>query len=314
MTDTIPGLESIGPLWLQIVLLAIIAYFGIRGLIAILRPLVNFYNLQGKTVLITGASSGIGKQVAIQLAKDYKCHVILTARGAAALAEVVKEIEAAGGKATAVPCDCTNNADVERAFAGLTPDVLINCAGIGPMLPLEQYSAEQIQGSIAAPYLAAFFVTKFFLGQFKTQDRGVVVLINSAACVMPFANTAAYSSARWAMRGLFESLRMEVYGSGVRAVHVVLWETDTPYWKDGSTQNRVPFISKMIPKMTAENAAWGIIKAVRTGVSEMWHSMPAALLYESYLWTPKGLFRQLLHWTSPRSNTRDAGSTDYKKF
>jgi NAD(P)-dependent dehydrogenase (short-subunit alcohol dehydrogenase family) len=120
--------------------------------------------LKNKIVLITGASSGIGAATARVTARE-GAHVLLLARSQEKLDDLAQEIRREGGQARVYPVDMTD----AQAVAGVagritrdvgTPDIIVNNAGAGRWLSMEETSSEEAVAMMAAPYFAAFFLTR----------------------------------------------------------------------------------------------------------------------------------------------------------
>ena len=161
-----------------------------------------------KLAVITGASSGIGAATARQLAAEgYR--VALVARTKAALDQLAAEI---GPQAVAYPCDASDGAAVlamaEQIRRDLgVPDVIVNSAGAGLWKWVEDTSPAEAVAMMQAPYFAAFNLTHAFMRDMLNRNSGVIIHVGSPASLCPMPSGAGYNAARWALRGLHESLK-----------------------------------------------------------------------------------------------------------
>jgi len=177
-------------------------------------------SLKGKIALVTGAGKGIGKAVALALAKE-GVNTALLARSESDLREVAKEIEALGVKASVVTADVADitavNTAVAKAKADLgTIDILINNAGIatfGSFLELEPTQWEQI---IKVNLMGVYYVTRAVLPDMIAQKSGDIINISSTAGQRGSASTSAYSASKFGVIGLSESLMQEVRKHNIR--------------------------------------------------------------------------------------------------
>lgn len=174
---------------------------------------------QPKTFVITGASSGIGEALAIAYATRGH-NVVLAARAKDAIENIARTCERAGGKALAVPTDVTDpeacRAMVERTldrFGGL--DVLVNNAGISMWARFDEITDLTLFDRIMrVNYLGSVYCTHFALPHVK-KARGLLVAISSLTGKVGVPTRTAYSASKHAMQGFFDSLRVELIGSGV---------------------------------------------------------------------------------------------------
>jgi short-subunit dehydrogenase len=207
-----------------------------------------------KLALITGASSGIGADVARQLARTgYR--VILLARRRPELELVAQSI---GGDAIVEPCDAASGeqvlamADRVRGASGV-PDVIVNAAGAGVWKYMEETTPAEAVSMMQAPYFAAFNTTGAFMADMLKRRTGTVIHINSPAAFFPWPSAVGYAAARWALRGLHEALCQDLAGTGVRSCHVVLGEVDSPYFEHNpGTRAKLPKIAKTIRTVTTD--------------------------------------------------------------
>jgi short-subunit dehydrogenase len=124
-----------------------------------------------------------------------------------------------------------------------TPDVIVNCAGAGQWKFIEDTTPSEAILMIRAPYLAAFNVTHAFMKEMLSRRSGVIIHVNSPASIIPWPSSVGYSAARWALRGLHESLCQDLAGSGVRSCHVIFGKVDSPYFEHN------PGVTAKMPKM-----------------------------------------------------------------
>lgn len=225
-------------------------------------------DLKGKTVLVTGGSSGIGAAVA-RAAALAGSKILLLARDADALASVVAEVERQGGTARAYSVDLTDAAATAEMCGQITrevgvPDVIVNNAGAGRWLYLDETEARDVVEMMAAPYFAAVFVTRAFLPKMLERRSGTIVNVTSLAAFMPWAGATAYTSARWAMRGLSEALRADLNDTPIRVMLATFAKVATPYWRHNpGSAERVPSAQAMIPVVTPARAGEAIVRGLK---------------------------------------------------
>ncbi|SHN79045.1 3-oxoacyl-[acyl-carrier protein] reductase [Flavobacterium fryxellicola] len=180
----------------------------------------NMNDLKNKNALITGAGKGIGKAVAIALAKE-GVNVILVARTQSDLDEVAQEVTALGVKSLTLIADVADinsvNIAVEKALSEFkTIDILINNAGIaafGKFLELEPEAWERI---IQVNLMGTYYATRAVLPNMIERQTGDIINISSTAGLSGNALTSAYSASKFAVLGLTESLMQEVRKHNIR--------------------------------------------------------------------------------------------------
>lgn len=169
--------------------------------------------LNGKVALITGAGRGIGRSIALALAKA-GADIVLTARHAERLQSVAKEVEALGRKALPVAADITQEADVEKLFAELTKrfgrlDVLVNNAGAFDGGPLENLTLEAWENVMAVNLRGPFLCTRAAFKIMKPQRSGRILNIGSISGLRVRVNTAAYATSKHGLWGLTQVAALE---------------------------------------------------------------------------------------------------------
>lgn len=183
-----------------------------------------------KTIVIIGASSGIGEATAIRLASDGH-HVVATARRADRLIQITERIAAAGGRATALPVDVTDQSSVAvladtvvSEFGRL--DVVVECAGLMPLSPLNALKLEDWEQMIDVNIRGLLFSIAAVLPQFQRQGSGHFVTIASTAAREVLPAAAVYSATKFAARAITEGLRLESE-PGIRVTTICPGVTET---------------------------------------------------------------------------------------
>jgi len=172
-----------------------------------------------RVIAITGASAGIGQELAMQLSRQ-GTRLVLAARSETALEQTRARCAAAGAEVACVPTDVSRVEDCQRfvevaidQFGRL--DVLVNNAGISMYAPFEQISDLAVFARLVeVNYLGAVYCTHFALPHLK-QSHGLLVAISSLQGKTGFPNSTAYSASKHAMQGFFDSLRIELAETGV---------------------------------------------------------------------------------------------------
>jgi short-subunit dehydrogenase len=220
--------------------------------------------LRGKAVLITGASSGIGAATARAMSRR-GAQVLLVARSKDRLEAFAREL---GEGAAAFPCDAGDHRAVavmaERVEAEHgVPDVIVNSAGAGRWLRIEDTEAEEFLAMVSAPYLAAFFITRVFIEGMLARGSGWVVNVNSPASQIPWPGAVGYTSARGGMRGFDAGLRADLRRSGIGVTHMVPGKVSSEYFlHNPGSEERIPAIARLVPTWTPEQVAEAICRAV----------------------------------------------------
>ena len=227
-------------------------------------------NITNKTVLITGASSGIGSAIAKAMVQAGATQVLLLAYDEEGLKKVATEIEMRGGKTCIYPVDLSNSDAVAQTAQRIlnevgVPDILINNAGRGQWKFLEDTSAEEIEQMMAVPYFAAAWLTRVFLPGMLKRGDGHIVNISSVASRLTWPGATAYIAQCRAMRGFSDALQSDLHGTGINVTHYESGPIDSPYWQHNpGSRERVPKIASMlVPVLTQEQVAKAIVEGVR---------------------------------------------------
>jgi short-subunit dehydrogenase len=213
--------------------------------------------------------------------------VLLLARGEQRLRDVASEIEGSGGRARVHPVDLADLAAVVATTdaikaAGLIPDVIVNNAGVGRWLFVEETPLQEMQATMAVPYFAAFAVTKGFIAEMAERRSGNVCNVNTPGGWFPWPSSAAYSSARWALRGFSAALRAELRGTGVSVTDVVMSKVASSYWQNNpGSEERMPWLDRLSPTLSVEQAAEIVTSAVERERREATGPVPYTLLHRA---------------------------------
>lgn len=175
--------------------------------------------LDGKTVLVTGASRGIGRAIATSLAAE-GAKVVLAARDQGKLSEAVGEIQKAGGQAEAVSIDVADRTSVERAVGGLVEshgriDALVNNAGVTRDTLVLRMKDEDWQAVLDTNLTGVFLCTQAVLKPMIKQRSGRIVNVTSVVGLMGNAGQANYAASKAGVVGFTKSVAREVATRGI---------------------------------------------------------------------------------------------------
>ena len=198
-------------------------------------------NLQGKTALITGGSSGIGLEIARHMAAK-GARLVLTGRRHDALAAAVAELRATGAEAQGHPGDVAD-AGARAALVAALPalDILVNNAGGVRAGRLEDTTEAELRAMIEVDLLAPILLTRAFLPALRASGAGLVVNIASGIAQVGVPFYAGYAAAKGGLARFGESLRRELSGEGVHVMTVYPGATDTPMMKSSRADASLGF-------------------------------------------------------------------------
>jgi short-subunit dehydrogenase len=256
----------------------------------------------GLRTLVTGASSGIGRALALRFARE-GARVALVARRAEELDALAAEIRAGGGDALALPCDVADRDQVEKAAARASEawggiDLLVNNAGYGHHRRFLDWDAADIARMMAVNYLGTVYFTKALLPGMVAQRRGWLVFVASVAGKIAPPEESAYAATKFAMVGLASSLSLEVEDAGVHVLTVCPGVIRTPFF-DEEALSRMPPVS--LKQMAEPDALVDVIvAALAKGKREITYPSGIASAYVIQAIAPEFMRRQV------RKNTLDA--------
>jgi 3-oxoacyl-[acyl-carrier protein] reductase len=181
----------------------------------------NTNKLDGKVAVVTGASKGIGADIAKHLAAAGAAVVVNYASSKEGADRVVDEITKRGGKAIAVQANVAKKAEVERLFAGATKalgkiDILVNNAGVYEFAPLEEITEQQFHKHFDVNVLGLLLATQEAVRHFNP-DGGSVINISSAVTSLTPPNTSVYTATKGAVDAITRTLAKEL---GPRKIRV----------------------------------------------------------------------------------------------
>jgi len=203
-----------------------------------------------KTVLLTGASSGVGRLLAVRFAREGARAVALVARRETQLADVAREVEALGARALVLPCDVADRAAVlataQTALAELgAVDVLVNNAGYGHHRKFLDWDLGDMERMLRVNFLGTLYWTKALLPQMVERRQGWIVFVASVGGKLGVPEESAYAASKFAMVGFAEALSLEVEDAGVHLLTVCPGTVRTDFF-DAEALARMPPISRRI--------------------------------------------------------------------
>ena len=259
--------------------------------------------IQGKVALITGASRGIGKAIALELAKQGMKRLILVARDRQKLAEVAAQIEALGVETTIMALDLTNSINVNIAVAQLWRSygpihLLVNCAGVAHQNSFLQSKLPQLQEELSVNLLGMYTLTSLIAKRMVSQKRGIIVNVSSLMGKVAAPTMATYSATKFAIVGFTQALRQELAQHNVRVIALLPSLTETDMVRDLQSFRGV------IP-MTPEQVAQALVIGIENDTAEIlvgWQSHLAVLCQRLAPW----LLEIILQLATPKKPLPDA--------
>jgi short-subunit dehydrogenase len=218
-------------------------------------------NLQGKVALVTGAGRGIGKAIAVSLAKS-GCRLILAARTREQLDDVAKTI---GNEAVVIPTDLTRDDELDRVVEQSSKtwgsvDILINNAGWGKRAPVIRANVEDWDQTLRLNLRAPMILAQKLVPGMIAKGEGAVINIGSVSGKSGEANGAAYSASKFGLIGFTQSLYEEVREYGIKVAVILPGYVDTPMIPPVKNLDR----SKMIQAADVAQAVLYILNAPST--------------------------------------------------
>ncbi|MDZ4720244.1 MAG: SDR family NAD(P)-dependent oxidoreductase [Roseiflexaceae bacterium] len=223
-------------------------------------------NLRDRVIVITGASSGFGELTARMCAKA-GARLVLVARSADKLEQLAGNL---GGpdRVLVVPTDITDQEAVTHMAAQVIShygrvDVLVNNAGYGFFDPVEKLPLDAVAGMLDVNVLGALRCTQAFLPHMRAQRTGQIVVVASIAGLLPFRNMGGYAASKFALVGLFQTLQLELAGSGIRCAIICPGPSLTSFMQSPNADiHKFPRITRMLPWLKPEQVAAEVVRAI----------------------------------------------------
>ena len=250
---------------------------------------------RGRVALVTGASSGIGRALALRLAQK-GMRLALVARRSADLEALAAEITRDGGDACAFACDVERAADVTATARAAIErfgavDLLVNNAGYGHHRTFLDWDLDDMERMMRVNYVGALRFTKALLPGMVERGRGSLVFVASVAGKIATPDESAYCASKFAMIGLAQSLSLEVEDAGVHVLVVCPGVIRTPFF-DEEALSRMPPVS--LRSMTeVDGLVDAIVDAIARGKHEVTYPRSIAAAYVVQAIAPGFMRRQV---------------------
>lgn len=193
--------------------------------------------LQGKTALVTGASRGIGRSIALELARQGVKRLVIVARNRKQLIELAEEIDVFGTEVVPLALDLTQSVAVNIAIAQAWRDcgpihLLVNCAGVAHQASFLRSPLPLIEEEIALNLLGTYTITRLIARRMAAQEDGTIVNVSSLMGKIAAPTMATYSATKFAILGFTQALRSELTQYNVRVTALLPSLTDTDMVRD----------------------------------------------------------------------------------
>lgn len=224
-------------------------------------------NFANKTALITGASRGIGRAIAHELARQGMTKILLVARDVERLAEVAREVGYLGAEAVVLPLDLTEpvtvNVTIAQAWQRHGPvHLLVNCAGVAYQAPFLQARLPYVQSEIATNLVGLYTVTRLIARRMAARQEGHIVNVSSLMGKVAAPTMATYSATKFAIVGFTQALRNELAPYNVRVSALLPSLTDTDMVRDFQW-------FRWVKPATPEQVAQAMVKGLSRDTAEI---------------------------------------------
>jgi NAD(P)-dependent dehydrogenase (short-subunit alcohol dehydrogenase family) len=229
-----------------------------------------------RTVFLTGASSGIGRATALQLAREGH-RLALCSRRVPLLESLVLQLKGGAARHTVAPGDVTDPASVTAALdaaeAALGPlDTLLQVAGAAVFAKVEETTDDAWRRMLDANLTGLFYAVRAVVPRFRERRRGQIVAVLSVSSRTAFPGCSAYTAAKFGALGFLESVRAEVRAAGIHVSLILPGATDTPIWDGlGEGWDR----AKMMPASQVAAVIASVLRDTGSGRVEEVRVMPA---------------------------------------
>lgn len=184
-------------------------------------------NIKGKTALVTGASRGIGKAIALELARQGIQHLLLVARDRQRLSEVATEITTMGVKVTTLSVDLKQSSAINIAIAQAWRThrpihLLVNCAGVAHQAPFLETQLPKVEEEISINLLGMMTITRLLAKRMANQQEGTIVNVSSLMGKVAAPTMSTYSATKFAIIGFTQALRSELASHNIKVAQAMV--------------------------------------------------------------------------------------------
>ena len=230
--------------------------------------------LRGRTVIVTGASLGIGRETARLFARA-GANVVLASRNAERLARVAQELQAYRGRSLAVPTDVADDQAVEAMVKRAAEefgsvDILVNNAGLGLYARLAEGSMENVRYLFEVNVFGALNCIRAVVPYMKQQRRGQIINVSSLAGKIAAPYEGAYAATKFALTAISDALRLELFDYGITVISVYPGPIETPFRENALKEIELPAASPVVRHIPAVRVAEAIVKAARDERAEVY--------------------------------------------
>jgi len=230
--------------------------------------------LRDRTAIVTGASTGIGRETARLFARA-GANVVLASRNAERLAQVAQELQAYRGRSLAVPTDVTDSQAVEAMVRRAAEefgsvDILVNNAGLGLYARLAEGSMENVRYLFEVNVFGALNCIRAVVPYMKQQRRGQIINVSSLAGKIAAPYEGAYAATKFALTAISDALRLELFDYGITVISVYPGPIETPFRENALKEIELPAASPVVRHIPAVRVAEAIVKAARHERAEVY--------------------------------------------
>ncbi|MBD2097333.1 SDR family NAD(P)-dependent oxidoreductase [Trichocoleus sp. FACHB-591] len=258
-------------------------------------------DIQGKTALVTGASRGIGRAIALELAQQGIKRLLLVARDQQRLTAIATEIEALDVEVVTLALDLSQPVAVSIAIAQAWRDygpihLLVNCAGIAHQVPFLQSKLSNVQDEIAVNLVGMYTITRLIARRMAAQRQGQIVNVSSLMGKVAAPTMATYSATKFAILGFTQALRGELMAYNVQVAALLPSLTETDMVRD------LHWFRWAIP-MTPQQVAQSLVTGLRKESAEILVGWQGHLVAWCHRIAP-GLLERILLISAPLPRQR----------
>ena len=187
-----------------------------------------------KIAIVSGASSGLGREISIELSKE-NYHVVIIGRNKKRLTSTFNEIKNNGKKSTLILLDLCKENFVEKlkkkvASINGCVDVVVNNAGLGIFDKIENIKRKDWDNQLYVNLTSSFLISQLFIPEMKQRKNGCLIYVNSVAGKTGYPFSSAYVASKFALRGFANSIREELREFNIKVISVFPGAIDTPFW------------------------------------------------------------------------------------